>query len=89
MSSRIEKGDMVMLVRACCQDGHRHLGWIGTVEAVAGRVGVGCGTCCFTYDGAHALITIVDRGWVPLPWLLKISPPQTSKQQHRTEELMA
>lgn len=79
-------GDKVMLVWACCPQARRYIGWTGIVEAIEPIV-VNC-PCCFcthTSNGAHATVTIVSRGYVPIAWLTKIDPDIEAEAREREQ----
>ena len=71
--SDLKRGDIVMLVWACCANGRQHLGWIGEVEDFWNGNGSEC-FCGYKTNGLHAWINIQIRGVVPVSWISPASP---------------
>ena len=88
MADPIKAGDMVRLVWACCAKGRRHLGWVGTVEAVETYPASTC-FCGYTTIGVHAWIDIGGSGVVPLSWLIRIDPEPVLDDVRKDEEITA
>lgn len=84
----VKAGDAVMLVWACCPDGRRHIGWVGTVEEVQHVEESKC-FCGYATTGQHAWITIGSRGVVPLSWLRKMPPPEAFETNESVERIYA
>ena len=80
----IEKGDMVQLIFACCDDGIRNIGWTGMVLAIencpADSVWM-CHTCGHSMSGIKgARVNGPTRSSVlPLSWLIKVPPKTVEK----------
>lgn len=83
----ISVGDLVMLVKGCCQDAEKHLGWVGTVEGVL-QTHSYC-HCGDSFAGLCAIVTIEKRGDLPLRWLKRIPPLEELDEVKRDEEITA
>ena len=93
--SAIKVGDLVMVVRTCCdfpiKEGVR-MGLPWRVGLVASLQPSGCPLCGFTESGRYAASNeIKRRGWncAPLEWLKKIDPPALDETTGAREELTA
>ena len=94
MSEAIKVGDLVMVVRTCCdfpiQDGVR-LGLPWSVHVVATLTPGRCPNCGFTATRVAGSREIKREGWncAPLEWLKKIDPPAQDETTDQPEELTA
>lgn len=81
----IRVGDLVMVVRECCQT--KNLGRIDTVielwEAPIGRC-----SYCGVING-HRRIAIMPENSAPVAWLIKIDPPQIDESIEHKDEVTA
>ena len=89
----IAVGDLVMVVRTCCdlpaQEGVR-MGLPWTVQLIANLKVSRCPKCGFTDNGRYAASNEIKRnGWncAPVEWLKRIDPP-AQMESTKTDEPM-
>jgi len=95
VSEPIKVGDLVMIVRTCCEfpltEGVR-MGLPWRVDVMANLKRSRCPKCGFTDSGSYAgSKDIVRPNWncAPLEWLKKIDPPKLEQDERHDEKITA